>query len=83
MPKYRIVFPITALLNEDSREHIGMLGRGVILIPVSCVDRAGLIEATCDGRRVRVFERDLLERSEIVDDADTRRDATFDMIPSL
>jgi hypothetical protein len=81
MAAYRIIFPITALLREDSGEHLGMLGRGVILIPVSPVDRAGLIEATCDGRQVRVFERDLLDRSERLEAYDASPDATFDMIP--
>lgn len=81
MPAYRITFPITALLYEDSREHLGTLGRGVILIPVSSVDRTGLIEATCDGHQVRVFERDLLERSERIDLDETRRNAARDAIP--
>ena len=83
MPSYRIIDPLTALLCKDSREHIGMLGRGVIVITLSTVDRAGLIEAACDGRVVRIFERDLLERSERIDLDDTNSNVAWDVTPCL
>jgi len=34
------------------------------VIPTSASDPAGMIEATCDGKQVRLFARDLDERSE-------------------
>lgn len=83
MPSYRIIDPLTALLREDSHEHIGMIGRGVIVITLSTVDRAGLIEATCDGRAVRMFERDLLERSERIDLDDTSSNEPWTVTPCL
>jgi len=66
-PAYRITFSMTVVVYQDSHERIRTLGPGVILIPASCVDRAGMIEATCNGNRVRVFERDLKERSERIE----------------
>ncbi len=73
---YRIILPTTALLREGSREYIGTLGRDAIVIPTSVADRGGLVEATHDGRWIRVFERDLLERSERVDLKEISRIAT-------
>ena len=67
MHGYRIVFSMIAVVRNGSQELIRPLARGLILIPTSCVDRAGMIEATCGGHRVRVFQRDLMDRAERIE----------------
>ena len=61
---YRITSSITAVICEGIRERLQTLHPGSIVIPTSATDPAGMIEATCDGKHVRVFARDLDERSE-------------------
>jgi hypothetical protein len=55
---------MTAVFRRGSRERILSLAPGKILIPQSTVDAAGMIDATCDGHRMRLFQRDLMERAE-------------------
>jgi hypothetical protein len=64
---YRITYSMMAVIRHGSHELIRPLPRGVILIPTSSVDRAGMIEATCSEHRVRVFQRDLMERAERIE----------------
>ena len=63
---HRVITAITAIVRETSGEQLQPLDPGVIVIPTSEPDHAGMIEATCNGTQVRVFERDLEERSEEV-----------------
>ena len=55
-----------AVVRHGSRERILALAPGKILIPESPVDAAGMIDATCNGHRVHVFQNDLMERAERV-----------------
>ena len=55
---------MTVVVRRGSRERILSLAPGKILIPQSTVDAAGMIDATCDGHRMRLFQRDLMERAE-------------------
>jgi len=64
---YRITFSMMAMIRHGSHEKIRPLPRGVILVPTSSVDRAGMIEATCGENRVGVFQRDLMERAERIE----------------
>jgi hypothetical protein len=61
---YRVTFSMMAVVRHGSRERILSLAPGKILIPESTVDAAGMIDATCNGHRVQVFQRDLMERAE-------------------
>jgi len=64
---YRITFSMIAVVRHGSQELIRPLARGLILVPTSGVDRAGMIEATCGEHRVRVFQRDLMDRAERIE----------------
>jgi hypothetical protein len=64
MPVYRVTFSMTVAVRRGSRERTLSLAPGKILIPQSKVDAAGMIDATCNGHRVRLFQRDLMERAE-------------------
>jgi len=66
---YRITFSMMAV-RPGSHELIRPLPRGVILVPTSSVDGAGMIEAICGENRVRVFQRDLIERAERIELSD-------------
>jgi hypothetical protein len=55
---------MTVAVRRGSRERTLSLAPGRILIPQSKVDAAGMIDATCNGHRVRLFQRDLMERAE-------------------
>jgi hypothetical protein len=55
---------MTVAVRRGSRERTLSLAPGKILIPQSKVDAAGMIDATCNGHRVRLFQRDLMERAE-------------------
>ena len=61
---YRITSWLTAVICQETRERLQTLNPGSIVILTSATDAAGMIEATCDGERVRIFARDLAERSE-------------------
>jgi hypothetical protein len=58
---------MTAVIYQGTRERLLTINAGSILTALSETDAAGMIEAVCDGNRVRVFERDLEERSERVE----------------
>jgi hypothetical protein len=64
---YRLTGTITALIAKDSRERLGCLAPGSILIPTSDTDRAGMIAALCDSLSVRVFDRDIQEQTEQIE----------------
>jgi len=64
MHGYRVTFSMIAVLRHGSRERILSLVPGKILIPESTVDAAGMMDVICNGHRVRVFQRDLIERTE-------------------
>ena len=64
MPEYRVTFPMTVVVRRGSRERILCLAPDKILIPQSKVDAAGMIDATCNGHRMRLFQRDLMEKAE-------------------
>src|ERR1700730_16842884 len=66
-PAYRLISSTTVVVRRATRETLQTLDPGSILIPTSATDVAGMIEATCDGDRVRIFARDLDERSERVE----------------
>ena len=68
-PAYRITSSTTVVVRQGARERLQTLDPGSILIPTSVMDRAGMIEAMCQGEPVRVFARDLEERSELVEEA--------------
>ncbi len=61
---YRVTCSMMAVVRHGSRERTLALAPGKILIPESIVDAAGMIDATCNGHRVQVFQRDLVERAE-------------------
>ena len=64
---YRLTGAITALIAKDSRERLGCLAPGSILIPTSETDAAGMIAAQCDNLFVRVFDRDIQEQTEQIE----------------
>ena len=64
---YRLTGAITALIAKDSRERLGCLAPGSILIPTSDTDAAGMIAAQCDSLSVRVFDRDIQEQTEQIE----------------
>jgi hypothetical protein len=67
MPAYRIKASLTAVILRGTHERLQSLNSGTLLIPLSEPNGAGMIEARCEGCLVRVFERDLFERSEPVE----------------
>jgi hypothetical protein len=67
MPAYRIISSTTVVVRQGSRETLQTLDPGSVLFPTSATDAAGMVEATCDGDQVRIFARDLDERSEQVE----------------
>jgi hypothetical protein len=64
---YRVTFAMVAVFRHGSHELIRPLARGLILIPTSSVNSDGTIEATCGEHRVRVFQRDLVDRTERIE----------------
>ncbi len=64
---YRLTGTITALIAKGSRERLGCLAPGSILIPTSNSDTAGMILALCDSLFVRVFDRDIQEQTEHIE----------------
>jgi hypothetical protein len=67
IPGHRITVSMTVVLCQQSHERIRVLGPGLILVPTSAADRAGMLDATCDGHWVRVFQRDLMEKSQPIE----------------
>ena len=61
---YRVTLSMVAVFSHGSHELIRPLARGLILIPTSSVKNDGTMEATCGEHRVRVFQRDLMDRAE-------------------
>ncbi len=59
---YRIKTPMIAVRMEP-QERLDCLGSGSLVIPTSEVDAEGMLTATCEGVFVRVFQRDLFERT--------------------
>jgi len=66
-PAYRITSSTTVVVRQGTRETLQTLEPGSVLVPASATDAAGMIEAACDGDQVRIFARDLDERSERVE----------------
>lgn len=64
---YRITRSTTVVVRQGTQERLQTLEPGSILIPMSATDRAGMVEAMCGGRPVRIFARDLDEKSEPVE----------------
>jgi len=64
---YRVTFAMVAVVRQGSHELIQPLARGLILVPTSSVNSDGMIEATCGEHRVRVFQRDLMDRAERIE----------------
>ena len=64
---YRLTGTITALIAKGSRERLGCLEPGSILIPTSNSDASGMIAALCDSLFVRVFDRDIQEQTEHIE----------------
>jgi hypothetical protein len=60
---YRTTRSITAVIFQGSRERLRTIDPGSLLTSTCITDAVGMIEATCDGKRVRIFARDLAERS--------------------
>jgi hypothetical protein len=61
---HRITRSITAVICQGAQETLRTIDPGSLLISASPIDTAGMIEAKCEGKRVRVFARDLAVRSE-------------------
>lgn len=64
LPVYRVTVSMTVVVRHGSRERMLSLAPGKILIAQSKVDAAGMIDATCNGHRMRLFHRDLIEKAE-------------------
>ena len=64
---YRVTTPMVAVILREAQERLECLGSGSLVIPTSDVDSAGMLTAKCGGAFVRVFERDLFERTEPVE----------------
>jgi len=64
---YRVTSSLTVVICQGTRERLQTLDPGSIVIPTSAPDAAKMIEATCNGERVRIFARDLDERSERIE----------------
>ena len=73
IPVYRVTFSMSVVVRRGSRERIVSLAPGKILIPQSTADAAGMIDATCDGHRMRLFQRDLMERAERISNCSQNR----------
>ena len=61
---YRVKTPMIAVMLVEAKECLECLASGSVVVPTSGVDPSGMLTATCDGAFVRVFERDLFERTE-------------------
>jgi len=78
MAAYRINSSLTAVILRGTSERFQCLNCGTILIPLSEPNAAGMIEARCDeGTLVRVFKRDLSERSERIEIETDRLSSTL------
>jgi hypothetical protein len=64
---YRVKTPMIAVILMEAQERLDCLGSGSLVIPTSDVDAAGMLTAKCEGAFVRVFQRDLAERTEPVE----------------
>ena len=65
---YRLIRSIIVVVYDDLHETLQTLNRGsVIVISSADQDYSGMIEATFEGRRVRLFARDLEERGERIE----------------
>jgi hypothetical protein len=64
---YRVKTPMVAVILRETKERLECLDSGSLVIPTSDVDSAGMLTAQCDGTFVRVFQRDLFERTEPVE----------------
>lgn len=60
---YRLTQPVTAVVCKGTQQKLESLRAGSIIISFSAADRAGIIEARCEGLPVLIFRRDLEERS--------------------
>ena len=60
---------MTAVVHQGSQERLRALRPGAVVVPTSNADCAGMMEATCEGLLLRVFQRDLSERSERIEGA--------------
>ena len=67
LSRYQVTFSMTAAVLQDSHEWLTALEPGTVVVLMYGVIDAGMIEAACDGHRVRVFRRDLLERSQRIE----------------
>ena len=61
---YRVKTSMVAMVPNGSRERLQSLGSGSVVVPISEISVAGMVEVLHDGTLIRVFERDLFERSE-------------------
>lgn len=61
---YRVKASMVAMVPIGSRERFRSLGSGSVVVPISEIGAAGMVEMLYDGILIRVFERDLFERSE-------------------
>ena len=61
---YRVKASMVAMVPIGSRERLQSLGSGSVVVPISEISAAGMVEVLHDGNLIRVFERDLFERSE-------------------
>ena len=64
---YRIKTSMIAIVPVGSCERLLPLTSGSVVIPIAGVSRPGMIDVIHEGRVIRVFERDLSERSEPVE----------------
>jgi hypothetical protein len=64
---YRVTLSMVGVFRHGSQELVRPLARGLILIPTSSLKSDGTIEATCGEHRVRVFQRDLIDRTERIE----------------
>jgi hypothetical protein len=71
---YRVKTSMVAMVPLGSRERLQSLDSGSVVVPISEISAAGMVEMMHDGIVIRVFERDLFERSEplVVDSASKR-----------
>ncbi len=61
---YRVKVSMAAMVPVGSHERLLTLDPGSVVMPVSGVSAAGMIDLMHDGQVIRVFERDLFERSD-------------------
>ena len=64
---YQLTRPTTVVVREGIHERLHTLDAGAVLISACSENAAGMIEATCEGNLVWVFERDLKERGERIE----------------